>query len=325
MVTSEIRLLKNLRAFSRYCILFGILTSLIFLAFGGLPIGWQVVLALIALTVGIPHGAADHIISVPKFASGRMALFFIGYLSVVGVAIWAILSANLLGFQLVVLMSAIHFGIGDAAFISELDTRRQNKTKFPKLPYILASGLTPLVIPLSSSESAAALNEVNPVLVNWAGSITPLLFFGVVTISLVSISWMLVKQRYQEAIDLCLLLVLALVAPPLVAFAFYFGFWHALRHTGRLSLELQASTKLHELGRPMAALGKAIWAGVPALCIVIVFTVVLGLVQGFEFGQDLLWYLLVVIWALTVPHMALTLRLDIKALRPSDPRVSVLP
>jgi hypothetical protein len=53
--------------------------------------------------------------------------------------------------------------------------------------------------------------------------------------------------------------------------------------------------------------------------------VLLGLVQGFEFGQDLLWYLLVVIWALTVPHMALTLRLDIKALRSSSPKNSVLP
>ena len=61
----------------------------------------------------------------------------------------------------------------------------------------------------------------------------------------------------------------------------------------------------------------------PALFVVIIFTVVLGLVQGFEFGQDLLWYLLVVIWALTVPHMALTLRLDMKALRSSNPGVSV--
>jgi Brp/Blh family beta-carotene 15,15'-monooxygenase len=325
MVTSEIRLLDNLRAFSRYCILFGILTSLVFLGLGGLPIGWQVVLALIALTVGIPHGAADHIISVPKFASGRMALFLVGYLSVVGVAIWAILSANLLGFQLVVLMSVIHFGIGDAAFISELDARKQSKSKFPKLPYIIASGLTPVVIPLSNSESAAALNAVNPLLVNWAGSITPLLFSGMVTISLVSIIWMVVRQRHQEAIDLSLLLVLALVASPLVAFAFYFGFWHALRHTGRLSLEIPTSTKMHERGRPMAALGKAIWAGVPALFLVIVFTVMLGLVQGFEVGQDLLWYLLVVIWALTVPHMALTLRLDIKALRSRDPKVLVVP
>jgi len=42
---------------------------------------------------------------------------------------------------------------------------------------------------------------------------------------------------------------------------------------------------------------------------------VLGLSQGFVFNQDYLWYLLVIIWALTVPHMALTARLDAKALR----------
>ena len=323
MVASEIKLMKNLRAFSRYCILFGILTSLVFLSFGGLPIGGQVVLALIALTVGIPHGAVDHIISVPNFASLKMALFLVGYLSVVGIVIWAILSANLLGFQLVVLMSAIHFGLGDAAFISELDTRSQTKSKFPKLPYIIASGFTPVLIPLSSSQSTEALNAVNPALVGWAGSITPLLFSGMVIFSIAGIVWMLVRNRIQETIDLGMLLVLALVAPPLVAFAFYFGFWHALRHTGRISLELKSSENLHGQGKPWAALGRAIWAGVPALLIVIVFTIVLGLVQGFEFGQDLLWYLLVVIWALTVPHMALTLRLDLQALRSKNPKAEL--
>jgi hypothetical protein len=48
---------------------------------------------------------------------------------------------------------------------------------------------------------------------------------------------------------------------------------------------------------------------------VVGFAIILGLSRGFDLGQQLLWYLLVVIWALTVPHMALTLRLDVKALR----------
>ena len=37
--------------------------------------------------------------------------------------------------------------------------------------------------------------------------------------------------------------------------------------------------------------------------------------MGFNLERQLLWFLLVVIWALTVPHMILTLRLDLKALR----------
>jgi hypothetical protein len=48
---------------------------------------------------------------------------------------------------------------------------------------------------------------------------------------------------------------------------------------------------------------------------VLALTIYLGLTQGFNISQELLWYPLVVVWALTVPHMALTLRLDVKALR----------
>jgi beta-carotene 15,15'-dioxygenase len=109
-------------------------------------------------------------------------------------------------------------------------------------------------------------------------------------------------------------LLLVLVAPPLVAFAFYFGLWHALRHTGRLTLALGSAQAQHQEGRSWGAFAKAVWAGVPALVLVVVFTIGLGLTQGFELGQELLWYLLVVIWALTVPHMALTARLDFRAL-----------
>ena len=315
MAPSETTLLNNLRAISRYCILFGIFAALAFAPLGGIPLEWQIVLALAALTVGIPHGAVDHLITVPKFASVKMALFLAGYLAIVGIAIWAILSANLLGFQAVVLMSAIHFGLGDAAFISELNVRQANTKKFPRVAYIVASGFTPVVIPLVSLQSNDALAAVNPELINWAGGFAPGLFALMLVISGGAIIWMLLVQRLQEAIDLAVLLVLVLSAPPLVAFAFYFGLWHALRHTGRISLEFKKSQIKHQLGKPWQAFGASVWAGAPALAAVIIFTIVLGFGQGFDLSQQLLWYLLVVIWALTVPHMALTLRLDLKALK----------
>ena len=315
MIASEIKLMRNLRAVSRYSIFFGIISAALFIPFGGMPIESQVLLALVALTIGIPHGAVDHLITVPKFASLRMAAFLAGYLAVVGLVIWFILSANLLGFQLVVLMSAIHFGLGDAAFIAELDRREANRPKFPKPAYVIASGFTPVLIPLVSTESTEALSAVNPNLIGWAGALAPALFIGMVSITSASILWMLVAKRHQEAIDLALLLTLVLIAPPLVAFAFYFGLWHALRHTARVSLELESSQTQHQDGKSWRAFKKAVWAGVPALVLVLAFTIFLGLTQGFNLSQELLWYLLVVIWALTVPHMALTLRLDVRALR----------
>lgn len=315
MITSEIKLMRNLRAISRYSILFGIVSAALFLPFGGMPIESQVLLALVALTIGIPHGAVDHLITVPKFASLKMAAFLAGYLAVVGLVIWLIFSVNLLGFQLVVLMSAIHFGLGDAAFIAELDKREGNKPKFPKPAYVIASGFTPVLIPLVSTQSTEALTAVNPELINWAGALAPALFIAMVAITAGSILWMLLAKRYQEAVDLALLLTLVLVAPPLVAFAFYFGLWHALRHTARVSLELESAQEQHNKEASWGAFGQAVWAGVPALVLVLGFTIFLGLTQGFNLSQELLWYLLVVIWALTVPHMALTLRLDVRALR----------
>ena len=242
-----------------------------------------------------------------------MALFLISYLTVTGLCIWFILSNNLIGFQLIVLISALHFGIGDASFISEMDAR-SNRTGFPKVLFALAAGFTPVFIPLLNSRSTEALETVNPILSGWANPITEQLFWVVVTLNLFVTSVMLFKGRRAEAIDLAALLAISLIAPPLVAFAFYFGFWHALRHTGRLTLELPSSIRAHERQKPLRAFWLAVAAGLPALAIVIGFTVVLGITGNFDLGADLLWLLLAVVWALTIPHMALTSRLDAKAM-----------
>ena len=313
MLSSELKLMVQLRTFSRFSIVLGIFISLPLTFFFPDERGWQIVLALVALTVGIPHGAVDHIVTVPKFRTVKMALFLLGYLAVTGLVIWFILSANLLGFQLVVLMSAIHFGIGDASFISEIG-KRTGTGDFPKHWYAFAAGFTPVVIPLVNNQSAAALNAVNPAIADWAFGLAPILFGLFVAINVSVTLLMLVKKRNQEAIDLALLLAISLIAPPLVAFAFYFGLWHALRHTGRLTLELPASQKSHEQGRTGMALWQAVVVGLPALILVLGFTIWLGFSTGFDLPTEFLWYLLAVIWALTVPHMALTARLDAKAM-----------
>ena len=163
--------------------------ALFFGPFAGIPIELQVGLALAALTVGIPHGAVDHLITLPSLTTGQRIVFFTSYLGIVGLVIWAILSANVLGFQLVVLMSAIHFGLGDAAFVSELHARKSDTKPFPKLPFALASGFTPVVIPLVSAQSTQALQAVNSNLVDWSMGFAPLLFVAMTTISCAAIIW----------------------------------------------------------------------------------------------------------------------------------------
>jgi len=313
---SELSLMRNLRTLSRIFAAAGILVAVFLGPFEGIPIELQVGIALAALTIGIPHGAVDHLITLPSLTLGQRVVFFTSYLAIVGLVIWAILSVNVLGFQLVVLMSAIHFGLGDASFVSELNSRKGDTKPFPKVPFALASGFTPVVIPLVSSQSTQALEAVNPNLVGWSMGFAPVLFIAMTAISCGAIIWMLVVKRYQEAIDLGLLLALSLMAPPLIAFAIYFGLWHAMRHTVRISLELRKSQVAHSEGRPAKAFWQAVLAGVPALVLVLGFVLYLALTQSADLSADLLWYGLVVVWALTVPHMLLTLRLDVKALRP---------
>ena len=314
---SELSLLQLLRTVSRLFAAAGILVAVFFGPFAGIPIELQVTLAIVALAIGIPHGAVDHLITLPSLTTVQRIAFMTSYLALVGLVIWAILSANVLGFQLVVLMSAIHFGLGDAAFVSELSTRKSETRPFPKLPFAIASGFTPVVIPLVSAQSTQALEAVNPSLVDWSMGTAPFLFVAMTSISSGAIIWMLIAKRYQEAIDLALLLALALIAPPLLAFAIYFGLWHAMRHTARVSLELRKSQAAHSEGRAAKAFWQAVLAGIPALILVLGFVVYLALTTGTNLSQELLWYGLVVVWALTVPHMLLTLRLDMKALRPT--------
>ena len=314
MNQQELSLLKRIRAVSRYLIATGILISIPLSTFFENAIELQVAIALIALAVGIPHGAVDHIVTVPKFQPLKMALFLLGYLAVVGVVIAGILTQNLLGFQLIVVLSAIHFGIGDASFIAESD-ERAGRIGLPRYSYAFAAGFMPVMIPLTSPQTSQALQEVNPVLIGWAGELTELVYWFFVGFGILAMARQLLAKRFDAAIDLGLLLGLSLIAPPLVAFAFYFGFWHAFRHTGRLTLELESSQRSFRDGSGGLAFWKAVWAGVPALVLVLGFTIWLGLTQGFDLSQQLLWLLLVVIWALTVPHMALTARLDVKALQ----------
>lgn len=313
MQASESMLLQRLQNISRLSLLFGIVVSVPLNLLFPTNFTWQIALALIALTIGIPHGAVDHLITVPKMASFKMFIFLTTYLAVTGMAIWFFLNFQLLGFVLIVVISALHFGVGDSSFISELD-KRIGRKGFAKILYALAAGFTPVFIPLVNSQSQAALEVVNPILVGWATGLEFSLLIACIGLNLGAVMVMFFMGRKDLALDLLLLLAISLIAPPLVAFAFYFGLWHALRHTGRLTLELDSAKEAHASSKPATAFWKAVSAGLPALVIVIAFTIGLGLVTGFNLGTDFLWYLLVVIWALTIPHMALTARLDAKAI-----------
>jgi len=275
--------------------------------------GWQITLAALALAIGIPHGALDHLVTLPRSKPLSMLFFILIYIAIAVISVFAILRFNTAGFIVVVLMSATHFGIGDAAFLSEIDRRSESKSKLPRTAYAVASGFIPVVIPLVNNASNDALKKVNPAIMDWHGRFATQLLVAAIVVGITSLIVLIVKGRRREAIDIALVLTLSLVAPPLIAFAVYFGCWHAMRHTARLTLALDSSQRAYKENQLPKAFSRAVLPGVPALVGTFGIAGILA-ANGRDFDNDFFWMALVVVWALTVPHMMVTARLDRAAL-----------
>ena len=307
-------LFNRVRLFSTISVIVAILTSLIFSdLLGDATMGWQVAIAVVALAMGIPHGALDHLVTLPKAQPKKMAVFIIVYVAVAIVAVIAILRFNIVGFIVVLFMSAIHFGIGDAAFINEIDKRAEGSKKLNRWFYIPAAGFTPVFIPLVNSASTDALASVNPALINWHQGLNSQILITITVFAMLAIGVMVFDKRYREGLDLTVLLLLAHLAPPLIAFAVYFGCWHAMRHTARLTLALPRCVENITQGMLRKAFSNAVIPGLPALIGTFVVAGILAL-SGRDFTDEFFWMALVVVWALTVPHMAVTAKLDRAAL-----------
>ena len=281
---------------------------------GSKDLTWQVAIALFALAVGIPHGALDHFVTVPRTNKKIMFIFISIYVLVACVAVLAILKWNVLGFQIVVLMSLVHFGVGDSAFLNELD-RLKGKTSshLPTTFVVLAFGSIPVVMPLINSSSTSALSQVNTNLINWHQGFDQGLRSVVLALFIVALVALVVTKRFRDVIDLFLLAALAVLTPPLIAFAVYFGCWHAMRHTARLTLVLPESLSAYEQGKALKAFWSAVLPGTPAL--IGSFLVAAGLWIYGEVDKSFFWFVLTIVWALTVPHMIVTAKLDRAALK----------
>jgi hypothetical protein len=137
----------------------------------------QVVLAIIALAIGIPHGAIDHLITIPRDSTRRFIAFIAIYTLIAIIAALAIAQWNLIGFQLVALMSALHFGFGDSAYANETRAAagKNGYSNLAIASYAIPAGFLPVVLPLTDKRTFDVLQELNPALINWAGSFTELL------------------------------------------------------------------------------------------------------------------------------------------------------
>ena len=270
---------------------------------------WVVLAA--GLLIGLPHGAVDHL--VPEWLLGRRlpwpqaAAGLLAYVAVAAGFFGLLRVAPLPSAVVFLAVSAAHFGAGDVEF----HALRRGVTPQYRLLAIAAFGLPTVALPI-----ALHAEQVQPVLAALAPQLATLVTPQVRIVLLVATLLAVVVTGWRAlnagdvraARDLVVLVVVFAVAPPLAAFAVYFGFWHAARHMGRLlSLDPRNASDLanDRLGRPLGRFARL--AALPTAASLIVLA---GLWWGAGGAQGLVSAHLGLLAALTMPHVAVVSWLD---------------
>lgn len=282
----------------------------------GLGLGAVLAIAGLGLLIGLPHGSVDHLLAarltgrpVPLAAAAYGAVALLG---------WALLLApgpvGVLALLLVLGLSLVHFALG------ELEVWRALSGWTPPTPVAVCLGLAgtgALLLPLA--RAGGDLVGVARAVAPWLGD---LLASPGVRLAL-GLAWALAAavavlaawraDHRGIALDVVVIAALGALAPPLVAFGAWFGAWHGLRHLARLLAEEPGSARLLQAGHERAAIAhlvrQARWPSVAALATVVVLLVVTTRAAD---PTTALAASLVALLALTVPHMAVVARLDLR-------------
>lgn len=270
------------------------------------------VIAGLGLVAGVPHGAIDHL-TATRLTGGRSIVLVCGAYAGLAAATWAVMAwVGPMALMVVVALSALHFGLG------ELEVSRQ-LTGWRPSPVIAAAivvaGCGALLLPLARSgqQLGEVASAVSPDIARLFGSVpvqTSLVVAWLVA-ALAAVVGALWWGHRTVALDIVLVGLLGALAPPLVAFAVWFGGWHALRHYARILTVDPGCAALVAAGRRRAAMrrfaGLAAWPSAAALSTVVALGWITVVTPE---PTALVAEALRVLLALTVPHMVVVLWLD---------------
>lgn len=268
--------------------------------------------AAAGFAAGIPHGAVDHLMATRL--TGRTSVVTVAAVyATLAVTAWVLMTwLGTVGLVAAVALSALHFGLG------ELEVSRQLTGWRPNIVVAVAitvAGCGALILPLARAgdQLIGVAAAVSPGIDVWLGSgwVQIALAAGWLAAAVVAVAGALRAGRRAIALDIVLIGLLGALAPPLLAFAVWFGGWHALRHCARMLTVEPGCAQLVAIGRRGAAIARfvrlAAWPSVAALATVAIlgwFTLVAPNPAG------LVAEVLRLLLALTVPHMVVVAWLD---------------
>ncbi len=270
------------------------------------------VLVGLALIVGVPHGAVDHLMAERLTGRVPLPLVVVGYAGTAGAA-WALLQwGGPAAFLAVIALSGLHFGLGELEVARELTGWRPARLTAAAI-VIAGSGALALPLARSGDQFAAVADAISPQLAQALGA-APVQFWataGWAGAALIAVAASLRSGHPGVALDIGLIGLLGVVAPPLVAFAVWFGGWHALRHSARMLTVEPGCSALLAAGRRRAAVRRLARLAAPSTIAALATVAVLGW-YGANAGDPVavLAVVLNLLLALTVPHMVVVMWLD---------------
>lgn len=274
------------------------------------------VLVAVGLVVGMPHGAVDHVLAARL--TGRPTPVVAAAYAAVAALTWALLvTIGPLALVPVVALSLGHFALG------ELEVVRSSMGWRPGPVVAVAvavAGTGALLLPLARSgpELAGVAASISPelgVLLAATPSRIGLAVFWAVAATLAGLAAVRARQP-GVLLDIVLVGALGALAPPLVAFAAWFGGWHSLRHCARLLTVDESAAALIAAGHPRQAIrGLARVALGPTLAALVVLAGLVAVTASAADPAAAVGAALLVLLALTVPHMLVVLWLDRRSVR----------
>lgn len=280
-----------------------------------LPAGARAILDLvlvgIGLLAGLPHGSIDHRLAV-SLSGQRMSVVVLGYAGVTAGS-WVLLStAGPIALLVILLLSVAHFGLGELEIVRTVTGWRPTRVVAAAIG---VAGTGALLLPLARSgeQLADVAGAVSPSLAVALGNPAVRVgLAGVWLIAAVVVGAAAVRAGHVGiASDVAIVGALGALAPPLVAFAVWFGGWHALRHYARLlTVDADCAHFLAEgeVGRGVTTLARAaMW---PTLAAAAVIALLVLVAAAADDPTAAIGTSIVALLALSVPHLLIVMWLD---------------
>ena len=278
------------------------------------------IIAAVGLLAGLPHGGIDHLLAM-RLTGKPIVLVVVGYAGVAACA-WGLLQwAGPVALAVVVALSALHFGLGELEVTREVTGWHPGRLTAAA---VVVAGSGALLLPLARSgdQFNAVATAVSPglaELIAMAPVRTGVLIAWLVAAAVAVTAALMAGQR-STAGDIVLIGALGMLAPPLLAFAVWFGGWHSLRHLARMLTRDPDCAALLDLGRRRAAGLRLARLAAPMTLAALLTVVALGWVTVTAPDPTaVMAAVLRLLLALTVPHMLVVMWLDTRreALQPA--------